>query len=109
MASPDLFRQRANECRRLAAAARNTHDKAFWLGLVEFWEAARQRYSRRVLAGETRASTCYPSNDDPGARLSPVQGLARDLNSHTPPRRRDSVLLDSTIQNGSLPIKRGAR
>jgi hypothetical protein len=108
MTSTDLFRQRANECRRLAAAARNTHDKAFWLGLVEFWEAARQRYLRRVLAGEARASICYPSSGDPGARLSHVQGLARRLNSHTPPQHRDGALLDSAIQHGPFPGKRGA-
>jgi hypothetical protein len=37
--SMDEFRRRADECRRLAAAARNTSDKAFWLGLVERWHA----------------------------------------------------------------------
>jgi hypothetical protein len=109
MTSTDLFRQRANECRRLAAAARNTHDRAFWLGLIEFWEAARQRYLRRVLAGEARASICYPSSDDPGASFSPVQGLARRLHSPTPARRRDDALLDCVVQHGPFPRKRGAR
>ena len=51
MASTDLFRRRANECRRLAAAARNANDRAFWLGLVERWQAARQRCLKQVLAG----------------------------------------------------------
>jgi hypothetical protein len=38
MASTDLIQQRTKECRRLAAAARNASDKAFWLGLVARWE-----------------------------------------------------------------------
>jgi len=37
--SHDEFRRRADECRRLAAAARNASDKAFWWGLVERWQA----------------------------------------------------------------------
>jgi hypothetical protein len=37
--SVDEFRRRADECRRLAAAARNANDKAFWMGLVERWQA----------------------------------------------------------------------
>jgi hypothetical protein len=31
----DLVRRRATELRRLAAAARDASDKAFWLGLAE--------------------------------------------------------------------------
>ena len=52
MTSTDLFRRRANECRRLAAAARNANDKTFWLELVERWESARQRCLRQVLMGD---------------------------------------------------------
>jgi hypothetical protein len=78
-------------------------EQAFWLGLVEFWEAARQRYLRRVLAGEARASICYPSSDDPGDSFSPVQGLARCSNSPTPARRHDSAPRDSAIQHGPFP------
>jgi hypothetical protein len=52
MASTDLFRRRANEFRRLAAAARNANDRAFWLGLVERWQAARQRCLKQVLADD---------------------------------------------------------
>jgi hypothetical protein len=37
--SHDEFRRRADECGRLAAAARNARDRAFWLGLVERWLA----------------------------------------------------------------------
>jgi hypothetical protein len=51
MTSTDLFRRRANEFRRLAAAARNTNDRAFWLGLAERWRAARQRCLKQILAG----------------------------------------------------------
>jgi hypothetical protein len=50
MTSTDLFRRRANEWRRVAVRARNADDKVFWLGLVERWEAARQRCLRQVLA-----------------------------------------------------------
>jgi len=35
----DEFRRRADECRRLAATARNARDRAFWLGLVARWQA----------------------------------------------------------------------
>ena len=37
--SHDEFRRRADECRRLAASARNAKDRAFWLGLVARWQA----------------------------------------------------------------------
>ena len=51
MTSTDLFQQRANECRRLATAARKGSDRAFWLGLGERWQAlesqSAQRYRQR--------------------------------------------------------------
>lgn len=37
--STDLFRRRADECRRLAAAAKTSGDRAFWLGLAARWQA----------------------------------------------------------------------
>jgi protein-disulfide isomerase len=43
----DLFRRRANQCRRLAAAARNANDREFWLVLAERWKAAGQRGLRQ--------------------------------------------------------------
>jgi hypothetical protein len=46
MARSDLFQQRTEECRRLAAAARNAGDRAFWLGLVERWQAVESRSAR---------------------------------------------------------------
>jgi hypothetical protein len=51
MTSTDLFGRRANECRRLAAAARDAADRAFWLELAERWQAARQRRLRQILIG----------------------------------------------------------
>jgi hypothetical protein len=48
----DPFRRRANEMRRLAAAARDASDKAFWLGLAERWQAARQRCLRQALGSD---------------------------------------------------------
>jgi hypothetical protein len=47
MTSTDLFQQRVKECRRLAAAARNANDRAFWLRLVERWHALESRGARQ--------------------------------------------------------------
>lgn len=41
--SIELFQRRADECRRLATAARNPSDKQFWLGLVERWQALQSQ------------------------------------------------------------------
>ncbi len=43
----DEFRRRADECRRLAAAERNASDKAFWMGLVERWQALESQTADR--------------------------------------------------------------
>jgi hypothetical protein len=43
----DLIEQRAKECRRLAAAARNAGDKMFWLGLAERWQAVESQSARQ--------------------------------------------------------------
>jgi hypothetical protein len=45
--SIELFRRRADECRRLAAAATNASDKAFWLGLVERWQTLEIQTARQ--------------------------------------------------------------
>ena len=66
MASTDLFEQRASECRRLAAAARKGSDRAFWLGLVERWQAVESRTAQR-----------YRLRQGP---------LAGDLQEHSPGR-----------------------
>jgi hypothetical protein len=47
MTSTDLFQQRANECRRLATAARKGSDRAFWLELGERWKALESRSAQR--------------------------------------------------------------
>jgi hypothetical protein len=39
----DEFERRVDECSRLAAAAGNDSDRAFWLGLVERWRAVGSR------------------------------------------------------------------
>ena len=53
--SHDEFRRRADECRRLAAAARNARDRAFWLGLVERWQALEgQSVRQRTLPSAIR-------------------------------------------------------
>jgi hypothetical protein len=54
MASTNLFEQRANECRRLAAAARNANDKAFWLELVERWRTVESEIARRPIPDKRR-------------------------------------------------------
>lgn len=42
----DEFRRRADECRCLAAAARNASDRNFWLGRVERWQALEHQNAR---------------------------------------------------------------
>lgn len=41
------FRRRAEECRRLAAAARTASDKAFWMGLMARWQALESQTAER--------------------------------------------------------------
>jgi hypothetical protein len=47
--SVEQFRQRADECRRLAAGASNDSDKAFWLGLVQRWQALESQQLQQAL------------------------------------------------------------
>jgi hypothetical protein len=47
--SVEQFRQRADECRRLAAVAGNDSDKAFWLGLVQRWQALESQKLQQAL------------------------------------------------------------
>jgi hypothetical protein len=47
MTSTGLFQKRANECRRLATAARKGSDRAFWLELVDRWQALENQSARR--------------------------------------------------------------
>jgi hypothetical protein len=73
MTSTDLFQRRVNECRRLAAAARNGGDKAFWLGLVERWRVLESRNARRGWPRQTG----YQQKHSPG-RGGKAAGSARD-------------------------------
>jgi hypothetical protein len=53
--SIEEFRRRADECRRLAAAAGNAADRAFWLGLVERWQALESQSVRQPVRDKTRS------------------------------------------------------
>jgi len=53
--SVEQFRRRADECRRLAAVASNDSDKAFWLGLVERWQALENQKVRQAALDKSRS------------------------------------------------------
>jgi hypothetical protein len=53
--SIELFRQRAEECRRLASDARNARDKAFWLGLVERWQMLEIQKAHQPVRDKSRS------------------------------------------------------
>lgn len=61
------FRRRADECRRLAAAARNAGDRAFWLGLAERWQALETQTAER------------PRREKPKSRRHPELSTAGDF------------------------------
>ena len=65
--SVEHFRRRADECRRLASDAHNAGDKAFWLALVERWQALEVRQAQQSVQDKSR----------PPLRRRPE--LARDL------------------------------
>jgi hypothetical protein len=52
--SVEHFRRRADECRRLANHARNVSDKAFWLGLVERWQALESQKLQQAVQVKPR-------------------------------------------------------
>jgi hypothetical protein len=52
--SVEHFRRRADECRRLATDAHNASDKAFWLGLVERWQALELREAQQSVRDKSR-------------------------------------------------------
>jgi hypothetical protein len=52
--SAEHFRRRADECRRLAIDAHNASDKAFWLGLVERWQALEIREAQQSVRDKAR-------------------------------------------------------
>jgi hypothetical protein len=53
--SVEHFRQRADECRRLATVARNASDKAFWLGLVARWQALEIQHAQQPVRDKSRS------------------------------------------------------
>jgi hypothetical protein len=53
--SVEEFRRRADECRRLAASAPNASDKAFWLGLVERWQALESQKARQLVRDKSQS------------------------------------------------------
>src|SRR5215471_14745619 len=53
--SVEHFRRRADECRRLASVARNASDKAFWLGLVERWQALESQKAQQPLRDKSQS------------------------------------------------------
>jgi len=53
--SVEQFRRRADECRRLAAASRNASDKAFWLALVERWQALENQTVARPVRDKSQS------------------------------------------------------
>ncbi len=53
--SVEHFRRRADECRRLASAARNASDKTFWMGLVERWKALESQKLRQLVQDKSRS------------------------------------------------------
>ena len=71
MTSTDLFQQRVNECRRLAAAARSASDKAFWLGLIERWRAVQPCLRQSPLAGDLQEHS--PGRGGQAAGASPAR------------------------------------
>jgi hypothetical protein len=78
MTSTDLLQQRANECRRLAAAARKGSDRAFWLGLVERWEAlesqsARQQHQLRQDPPPGNLQSVDPAREGRATGASPAR------------------------------------
>jgi hypothetical protein len=53
--SVEQFQRRADECRRLAVAARNASDKAFWSGLVERWQALASQKAQQLSRDKPRS------------------------------------------------------
>jgi hypothetical protein len=84
MTSTDLLQERAKECRRLASAARDAGDRAFWLELVERWKAV-----------ESRSARLHCLRQGP---------LAADMQNHTPGRRGKTAGARPAL-NGSSQLR----
>jgi hypothetical protein len=62
--SIEQFRRQADECRRLAAAASNASDKAFWLNLLERWQALETQIGARPVRDKSRLRRSAVGNLD---------------------------------------------
>jgi|SRR5579871_53757 len=93
------FRRRAEECRRLAASARNAKDRAFWLGLVERWQA---------IAGE---SVGQPGTPCPPPRAGRAEWRPTRRLQASPNIRRQAASTGSLASNrrakGAVPAAGG--
>ena len=56
----DEFERRVDECSRLAAAARNDRDRAFWLSLVARWRVVESRRPVVVPRRQPRLRVAVP-------------------------------------------------
>jgi hypothetical protein len=56
----DEFRRRAEECRRLAAAARTAADRAFWANLADRWQALETQTAERPRREKPKTSRRQP-------------------------------------------------
>jgi hypothetical protein len=56
----DEFERRVDECTRLAAAARNDRDRAFWLSLVARWRMVESKHPIRVPRRPARLRVALP-------------------------------------------------
>ena len=56
----DVFQRRADECRRLALAARSASDKKFWLGLVERWQTLESQGIRQPVRRKPKHRSQLP-------------------------------------------------
>jgi hypothetical protein len=57
----DEFERRVEECSRLAAAARNDRDRAFWLSLVARWRVVESSRPIRVPRQAARLRVAVPA------------------------------------------------
>jgi hypothetical protein len=81
--SVEHFQRRAEECRRLAIDARDASDKAFWLGLVECWQALEIQKTRQPIRDKPRTprgrQSVLDNNERRHSRLDEIAEALRRL------------------------------
>jgi hypothetical protein len=80
--SVEHFPRRAEECRRHAIDARNASDKAFWLGLVECWQALEIQKARQPIRDKRRTPRrrqLLDNNEPAHSRLDEIAEALRNL------------------------------